>query len=115
MDTLTKQDFIRKKATENQDDPRGEKIYWSRHATAELVNDVLDRTDVEIALQRCEVIEDYPAGHRPLPDCLVLAVLASGIPIHVVVAVDEANDRIFVVTAYVPSSDRWQDDWRTRR
>ena len=76
MSPIDKQAFIRQKAVENQDNPDGSKIYWSRHALVEMVNDGLSRREVEQAFRQCEVIEDYPVVHRPLPDCLVLGKLA---------------------------------------
>jgi hypothetical protein len=115
MKRLEKQGFIRQKAVQNQHDPEGAKVYWSRHAIAEMVNDNLTRSQVEKALEACEIIEDYPTEHRPLPDCLVLAKLSETQPVHAVIAIDEAGDRIFVVTVYLPSKEQWQDDWRTRK
>jgi Domain of unknown function (DUF4258) len=115
MELLDKQTFIRRKARENRESADGTQVYWSRHAITELVQDQLTRSEVETALQDGEVIEDYPATHRPLPDCLVLGYLPSTHPIHAVVAIDQAQDRIFVVTVYRPSAERWADDWRTRK
>ena len=65
MDQLKKEQFIRRKAAENQADPEGAQIYWSRHAIAEMVKDDLTRSEIEQALQQSEIIEDYPTGHRP--------------------------------------------------
>ena len=115
MNRLGKQRFIRRKSLENRYDPEGAKVYWSRHAIAEMVNDGLSRFEIEEALAKCEVIEDYPAGHRPLPDCLVLASLSEVRPLHAVIAIDETRDRVFVITVYLPSREEWQDDWRTRK
>jgi hypothetical protein len=115
MNALDKQSFIRQRVIQNAYDPNASKILWSRHAVAALIDDGLHRTDVERALLHCEVIEDYAPEHRPLPDCLILATLANGGPVHAVIAVDEAHGRIFVVTVYVPTSDRWENDWRTRK
>ena len=56
MDHLEKQLFIRQKAAENRSDPEGAKVYWSRHAIAELINDNLTRAEVERALERSEII-----------------------------------------------------------
>lgn len=53
-------------------------VLWSRHAISRLAMAALSRSAVEDALTNCEVIEDYPAAHRPLPDCLVLALLEGG-------------------------------------
>jgi hypothetical protein len=115
MEFLEKQTFIRRKARENVESADGSQVYWSRHAIREMVQEQLTRSEVETALQDCEVIEDYPATHRPLPDCLVLGQLPSTHPIHAVIAIDQVRDRIFVVTVYRPSAERWEDDWRTRK
>lgn len=115
MELLDKQAFIRRKVRENFEIADGTRVYWSRHAITEMVQDGLTRPDVEKALEDCEVIEDYPAEHRPLPDCLVLGQLQSTQPIHAVIAIDTVRDRIFVVTVYRPSSERWEHDWRTRK
>jgi hypothetical protein len=115
MDSLAKRPFIRQKAKENQHDRFGRHILWSRHAIAEAINDNLSRSEIELALVTAEIVEDYPTSHRPLPDCLVLGYLPDERPIHAVVAIDEANDRIFLVTVYLPSEEKWYDDWRRRK
>ena len=115
MTSKHKQAFIRQKARENQLTPEGDKMLWSHHGIRELVSEGWTRAPVEVALQNCEVVEDYPASHRPLPDCLVLGWLGTGEPLHAVIAVDEANSRLFVVTVYRPSLEEWKDDWRTRK
>jgi hypothetical protein len=110
-----KQNFIRRKACQNRSDPEGQEILWSRHGIVELVHEGWTRDLVEDGLQNGEVIEDYLMLHRPLPDCLVLGWLARGEPFHAVVAIDELNDLLFVVTVYKPSAEEWEDDWRTRK
>lgn len=115
MRQADKQDFIRAKASQNRWEPDGRKILWSRHGIAELVNEGWRRDQVEATLETSEVIEDYPTLHRPLPDCLALSYLATGEPLHAVIAIDQANDRLFIVTVYKPSREEWQDDWRTRK
>lgn len=62
MDRLDKQTFIQQKAVENRGDSNEIKIFWSRHAIVEMV-----------------------------------------------------NDRNFIVTVYLPSSERWENDWQTRK
>lgn len=113
MDSEFKQPFIQRVAEENRSNLEGTKILWSRHAVAELAVEGWNRRQVESALLNSDVIEDYPALHRPLPDCLILAWVTSTTPIHVVVAIDEELDRILVVTVYQPSEEEWEDDWRT--
>lgn len=113
--TADKLAVIQRVALENQGNADGDRVLWSRHATARLVDYDLVRSDVEKALQTCTMIEDYSTLHRPLPDCLILGILPDQRPVHVVAAVDIENDRIFVVTVYLPSQERWQDDWKTRK
>ena len=90
-------------------------VLWSRHAIGRLVLHRLSRDEVERSLGTCTMIETYPQAHRALPDCLVLAWLHAGDPLHAVVAVDVANNRVFVVTVYRPDPARWFDDWTSRR
>ena len=115
MDTIAKPAFIHRVIRENSQDPLGRKIAWSRHAITELVAEDLTRTEVEQALLDCEIIEDYPTLHRPLPDCLTLGWLNDVEPIHAVIAIDEILDRILMVTTYRPSPEEWENDWRTRK
>ena len=114
MDPQLKQTFIRQKASQNACDPQRARILWSRHAITELMDDDLTRQQVEKALQSCELIEDYPTQHRPLPDCLVLGRLTASEPLHAVIAIDQDKDRILIVTVYRPSEEEWEHDWRTR-
>jgi hypothetical protein len=115
MDSEAKQSFIREQAHRNRQDPRGRHILWSRHAITRLVTDDLDRWDIEQALEHCELVEDYAALHRPLPDCLVLGWLTSAEPVHAVIGVDADKERILIITVYQPSKEEWEDDWRTRK
>jgi hypothetical protein len=110
-----KQSFICEIARQNRLDPEKSRILWSRHGIEELIHEDWARIEVEEALQDCIVIEDYPTLHRLLPDCLVLGRLTSGEPLHVVVAVDANNNRLFIVTIYEPSNEEWEDDWKTRK
>ncbi|MBP8949290.1 MAG: DUF4258 domain-containing protein, partial [Candidatus Promineofilum sp.] len=91
MDTSSKQRFIREIAARAADDSSGTTILWSRHAIAKAVREQITRQEIEAALISAEVIEDYPAAHRPLPDCLVLGWLDWQNPLHAVVALDLTN------------------------
>ncbi len=55
-------------------------VVWSTHALQRLIAHRLVRPEVQKALATSEVIEDYPEGHRTLPDCLVLGFEQSGQP-----------------------------------
>ncbi len=108
MNAYEKQVFVRRKAVER-------KIKWSRYALNELAREPMTVRDVEVALHRAEVIEDYPLVHRYLPDCLIFAVARFDHPFHAVIALDEVDDSILIVTVYQPSLEEWEDDWKTRK
>jgi hypothetical protein len=36
-------------------------------------------------------------------------------PVHSVIAIDMDFDRIFLITVYRPSLERWENDWKTRK
>ena len=60
-----------------------------------------------------EVIEDYPQN-TPFPSCLILEWV-KGKPYHVVASLDETIGMGYIITAYEPSLDKFQSDFRTRR
>jgi hypothetical protein len=109
------QAFIRQRVQANPTRRECDKVLWSRHAIGKLIEEGISRQEIEEALATCEVIEKYPARTGPLPDCLVLGWIRNQEPIHAVVAIDEANDCVFVITVYRPDRRRWEDGYRVRK
>ena len=68
--------------------------------------------DVMCAVDQGEIIEAYPEDY-PFPSCLVLGLSIQEKYLHAVVSLNE--DRIFLITAYFPSLDEWEPDFKTRR
>lgn len=88
-------------------------IILSRHAVQRMFTRGISVSEVESAIQQGQMIEDYPDDH-PYPSCLLLG----GSPentLHVVVAMDDDENRCIVVTAYRPSPDQWHLDNKTRK
>ena len=108
-----KEDFIKQTAKEHIP-VSNEKILWSLHAVQKLRTEGLRKKEIEESLKDCIIIEDYDMKGRPLPGCLVLGYAAS-LPVHSVIAVDRELDRIFIITVYKPSAERWEDDWKKRK
>ncbi|MBM3146092.1 MAG: DUF4258 domain-containing protein [Chloroflexi bacterium] len=115
MTPQEKQITIQQIASQNLLDPEGIKVLWSRHSIRELAQEGWDRGSVERGLQNCTFIEDYPTIRRPLPDCLVLSYLTEDKPFHAVIAIDEYNQRIFIVTVYKPLPEDWHNEWQLRK
>jgi len=66
--------------------------------------------DVILAGER---IRDY-TDDRPFPSALFLGYVG-GRPLHVVASCAESSRRAFIITAYEPSLDVFEPDYRTKR
>jgi hypothetical protein len=69
--------------------------------------------EVRTVLESGEIIAGYP-DDIPFPSYLLLGWVNLR-PIHVIVAVDEGNYLCQVITAYIPDSEKWQEDFKARR
>lgn len=89
------------------------RIEWRKHVLQKLVERGLSLQAVREAMLQGERIRDY-ADDKPFPSALFLSY-HSGRPLHVVAACDELNKRAFVITAYEPSLDVFEADYKTKR
>lgn len=74
-------------------------------------NRMISSSDVRRVLEKGEIIEDYPEDQRG-HSCLMLGKATDGRPLHVVCA--PKDEYVAVITAYVPDSDQWSEDYRRR-
>ena len=89
-----------------------EKIVLSEHARIRLIERGITVDDVINSINTGEIIMQYK-DDKPFPSCLILGRDANGKYIHVVVSND--SDYIYLITAYVPNSDIWKEDLKTRK
>jgi hypothetical protein len=68
--------------------------------------------ELEEAILAGEIIERYPTDPRG-PSCLILGYTRRDRPLHVVCGIIEED--LLVITAYEPSLEEWEPDWKTRR
>jgi hypothetical protein len=73
----------------------------------------ISRNAIISSLENYEIIEEYPKD-KYLPSFLICTKYRGKI-IHMQIATDLENDFITVVTAYKPSPDKWENDFKTRR
>lgn len=92
---------------------RHERYEISRHAERERRNDDLSLEAVERVLLSGEVIESYPDDPRG-PSCLVCGSAPDGRPVHVVMGFLPTG-WARIITVYVPSPEKWEQDWKTRK
>lgn len=91
---------------------RQRKIIWRRHALERMLERELSRSVVLEVASNGEVIEDYSAD-RPTPTALMFGWDKER-PIHVVLSL-EPDGEVAIITAYEPSLDIFESDYRTRR
>ncbi|MDP2211719.1 MAG: DUF4258 domain-containing protein [Candidatus Aquicultor sp.] len=89
------------------------KIEWKKHALKRIFERNLSRSQIFEALFNCEIIEHHEL-QRPLPSVLVLGYYGEE-PLHMMLAVDEIDEILWIITVYKPSLEEWMDDYKTRR
>ena len=82
----------------------------TEHARIRLFERNITIDDVICCVENGKIIEQYD---KPFPSCLILGVELKGKYIHVVVSCNE--DYIYLITAYYPDEQLWQDNFKTRR
>jgi len=89
------------------------RIEWRKHVLQKLAERGLPQAGVLEVLLAGEKIRDY-ADDKPFPSALFLGYIG-GRPFHVVAACDEAREKVFIITAYEPSLEIFEADYRTKR
>ena len=92
---------------------RAAQIEWRKHVLQKLAERGLAQSAVLEVLLTGERIRDY-ADDKPFPSALFLGYV-HGVPLHVVAACDEAREMVFIITAYEPSLEIFENDYRTKR
>lgn len=86
---------------------------WRKHTLVRLAQRNISQDVVVKVIMKGEVIEDYP-HNTPFPSCLMLGWVEEK-PYHVVVSFDENLGTGYIITAYEPSLDKFEPDFKTRR
>ena len=88
-------------------------IWFSGHAVKRMFDRGIQHNEV-VEVARCgEVIADYP-DDTPYPSRLMLEFV-HGRPLHVVVAIEAGSESCYIITAYDPDPDLWEENFRVRK
>ncbi len=87
-------------------------IEMSSHANIQCIKRIIDSKDVLNVLRTGEIIEQYPKDY-PFPSCLEFGLSLTGKPLHVCCAI--GNGKLWVITAYYPKTEKWENDYKTRK
>jgi len=86
---------------------------WRKHTLQRLSEREISQESVINVLTEGVQIEDY-SDDKPYPCALFLGFIKEQ-PLHVVVALDEVNKWVYIITAYEPSLEYFESDFKTRR
>ena len=89
------------------------RVVFSGHAVRRMFEREVSKDDVLEVLRHGEIITTYP-GDTPYPSFL-LPGFVEGSAIHTVVAQNSENNDCYVITAYPPDPELWQQDFKTRK
>lgn len=91
-----------------------ERILFLPHAVRQmsLPDRMISTAEVRQTIESGDLVEDYPDDPRG-HSCLILSWTETRRPLHVVCAPKE--DYLAVITAYVPNSEEWEDDFKKRK
>jgi hypothetical protein len=91
-----------------------EKLLFLPHALSQMMRPdrMISVLEVKKIIFHGEIIEEYPEDARG-HSCLMLGYGDGQRALHVVCA--PKDEYLAVITAYIPDSDRWNDDFKSRR
>ena len=89
-----------------------EKIIITLHAAKRLEQRGIRSKDITDCIMSGEIIEQYPEDY-PHPSCLILGDNGEAKPLHVVLGSN--MEQLWIITAYYPSLEKWESDFRTRK
>lgn len=89
------------------------KIIYTLHALDEMnaEDEMITTDEVKNVVFNGEMIEDYPEDKRG-HSCLMFG-MSNKRPVHIVCAPKE--EYLAIITAYIPSLEKWEVDFKTRR
>ena len=91
----------------------GVNVSWQKHSLQRMFERDISRQEVKIAILNGIIIEEYREDY-PFPSILLADVLGEK-PLHVVVSYDAENAKCYVITAYEPDEQHFEEDLMTRK
>jgi hypothetical protein len=88
---------------------RNQQYEISLHADDERLAEGLSMREVESALLRCEILENYPDDPRG-ESCLALGFATDQNPVHIVCGRNRSG-HLILITVYIPRLPKWKDPY----
>lgn len=84
---------------------------YSNHALVKAIERNIEIDEIERIVEKGELIKEYP-NDRPYPSYLILGYIET-LPVHVVIAANKKQ--CIVIMVYVPDSNIWDKDYKTKK
>ena len=92
-----------------------EKFYllFKDHAVIRMLERGITKKEITETINDGELIEEY-ADDNPYPSALMFKIINAK-PIHVIVAHNKNEHQKIIVTVYIPDSENFEADFKTRK
>ncbi len=88
-------------------------ILFKKHALVRSIERSIKIDEIVEVLQNCQIIAIY-AEDKPLKSYLTFGFTKNKRPLHIVVALDETEKYIWVISAYEPDKKNWNETFTKR-
>ena len=83
------------------------------HATRRMFQRNIHENDIEYVLKTGNIIEKYD-NDFPLPSVLINGKTSNNRPMHLVIGINSAENKLVIISAYEPDSIMWEDNYSRR-
>jgi hypothetical protein len=90
------------------------RIKWRYHALLRFRERGITRDQAKRVMREGEILEQYPSA-KPLPKCLMMAMMEPSRPLYVALGYDEPGDNIHVITVHWLDPSKWDDPWTRKK
>lgn len=88
-------------------------VLFTKHALERLLERSIAIETIIDIIENGEIIKNYQQD-KPLPSYLILGYTKSGEPVHMVIALDDNQGEIWIITVYRPYPDLWDSSFKRR-
>ena len=86
------------------------RIKWRYHALLRFRERGITREQAKRVMREGQILEQHPMA-KPLPKCLMMAMIEPNRPLYVALAHDENTNCIHVITVHWLDPSKWEDPW----
>jgi len=89
------------------------KIRFKKHALIRAIERRISIQEIEEVFENCQIIYSYPED-KPFVSYLVTGFTKKYRPLHVVIALDDKEEYIWIISIYEPDKNKWDKTFTKR-